>query len=79
LLTSTRWTSKTVNSSSSPYNTDVASDMLVASLLDVVGDQQHVGHEPHQLRHELQSTPLKFEEPVSPDGTFTLAMRERQP
>src|SRR5215203_4481871 len=43
LLASTRWTSRTANSSSSPNNTDVASDMLVASLLDVVGDQQHVG------------------------------------
>src|SRR5215207_9703551 len=39
----TRWTSRTLNSSSSPNNTDVASDMLVASLLDVVEDQQHVG------------------------------------
>src|SRR5215207_6812260 len=43
LVVSTRWTSRTRNSSSSPNNTDVASDMLVASLLDVVGDQQHVG------------------------------------
>jgi hypothetical protein len=38
--------------------------MLVASLLDVVRDQQHVGAtSPHRLRHQLQSTPLKFEEP----------------
>src|SRR5215207_7313273 len=43
VVTSTRWTSRTRNSSSSPNNTDVASDMLVASLLDVVEDQQHVG------------------------------------
>ena len=43
VLASTRWTSKTLNSSSSPNNTDVASDMLVAPLLDVVRDQQHVG------------------------------------
>src|SRR5215211_9506306 len=38
--------------------------MLVASLLDVVGDQQHVeATSPRRLRHEPQSTPLKFEEP----------------
>src|SRR5215204_309638 len=64
VVTSTRWTSRTRNSSSSPNNTDVASDMLVASLLDVVEDQQHVGAtSPHRLRHEPQCTPLKFEEP----------------
>src|SRR5829696_4285303 len=60
---STRWTSRTLNSSSKPNNTDVASDMLVASLLDVVGDQQHVGAaSPQGLRHEQAGTPLKFEE-----------------
>ena len=37
-------------------HTDVASDMLVASLLDVVRDQQHVGAtSPHRLRHEPQT------------------------
>jgi hypothetical protein len=42
--------------------------MLVASLLDVVEDQQHVGAtSPHRLRHQPQCTPLKFEEPVNPD------------
>jgi hypothetical protein len=45
---SSRCTSRTPNSSSRPNNTDaastdVASDILVASLLDVVEDQQHVG------------------------------------
>ena len=41
--------------------------MLVASLLDVVEDQQHVGAtSPHRLRHEPQCTPLKFEEPAFP-------------
>ena len=57
-------TSRTLNSCSrNRDNTDVASDMLVASLLDVVRDQQHVGAtSPHPLRHEPQSTPLKFEE-----------------
>src|SRR5215207_4054221 len=43
VVVSTRCTSKTLKSCSRPNNTDVASDMLVASLLDVVGDQQHVG------------------------------------
>jgi hypothetical protein len=53
-----RWTLRTRNSASSPNNTavgsdnipdniwgsvDVASVMLVASLLDVVRDQQHLG------------------------------------
>src|SRR3954451_17483095 len=46
-----------------PGSTDVASDILVASLLDVVEDQQHVGVTSLvRLRHEAQ-TPLKFEEP----------------
>ena len=48
--------------------------MLVASLLDVVGDQQHVGAtSPHALRHEPQTaaTPLKIEEPGHRDGRFT--------
>ena len=40
---STRWNLEDANSCSRPNNTDVASDILVASLLDVVGDQQHVG------------------------------------
>src|SRR5215217_3536138 len=68
-----RSTPRTLNSSSRPNNTavgstDVASDMLVASLLDVVRDQQHVGATSlHRLRHQLQSTPLKFEEPRNQD------------
>ncbi len=64
VVASTRRTSRTLNSCSRPNNTDVASDMLVAPLLDVVRDQQHVGaRAPHPLRHEPQRTPLKFEEP----------------
>src|SRR4051812_10361308 len=43
VVASTRRTSRTLNSCSRPNNTDVASDMLVAPLLDVVRDQQHVG------------------------------------
>src|SRR5215211_1975537 len=44
--------------------------MLVASLLDVVGDQQHVeATSPRRLRHEPQSTPLKFEEPNCPGAS----------
>jgi hypothetical protein len=43
LVVSTRRTPKTLYSCSRPNNTDVASDMLVAPLLDVVRDQQHVG------------------------------------
>jgi len=45
-------------------STDVASDMLVASLLDVVRDQQHVGAtSPTPVTTQALSTPLKFEEP----------------
>jgi hypothetical protein len=43
VVVSTRCTSKTLNSSSRPNNIDVASDILVAPLLDVVEDQQHDG------------------------------------
>jgi hypothetical protein len=53
---STRCTSKTLNSCSRPNNTDVASDMLVASLLDVVGDQQHVGATSRSLATTQAST-----------------------
>jgi len=39
--------------------------MLVASLLDVVRDQQHAGAtSPNPLRNEPHSAPLKFEEPL---------------
>jgi hypothetical protein len=49
----------------SPNNTDVASDILVASLLDVAGEQRHVGATALiGLRHEPHGAPLKFEEPV---------------
>jgi hypothetical protein len=59
---------RTMNSSSSPNNTDVASDMLVASLLDVMRDQQHLGAtSPPRATTEPQ-TPLKIEEPQSFDG-----------
>jgi hypothetical protein len=40
---SSRATLTMLNSSSIPNSADVAFDILVASLLDVVEDQQHVG------------------------------------
>src|SRR5215204_3527336 len=72
-VASTRRTSPTLNSCSRPNNTDVASDMLVAPLLDVVRDQQHVGatspspattrasEHPAQIRR----TPLPTSKPLS--------------
>src|SRR5215213_1870776 len=67
---SARSTLTTSNSSWIPNSTDVAFGILAASLLDVVGDQQHVGAaSPHRLRHEPEGTPLKFEDPVYRPGS----------
>jgi hypothetical protein len=44
-------------------NTDVASDILVASVLDVVRDRQHFGAtSPSLVTTRASPTPLKFEE-----------------
>src|SRR5215213_9427945 len=78
VVASTRRTSRTLNSCSRPNNTDVASDMLVAPLLDVVRDQQHVGAtSPSPATTRASPHPLKFEEPLYPHGTSSITPRFR--
>ena len=47
-------------------NTDVASDILMVSLLDVVRERQHCGAtSPSLVATRASRTPLKFEEPLN--------------
>jgi hypothetical protein len=79
VVVSTRCTSKTLNSCSRPNKTDVASDILVAPLLDVVGCQQHVGAtspSPATTRAQTHPAPVRRAIWDSFPNRFELAMRK---